>query len=64
MTATIEIRRNKLGWGGVVKFTTRSYAAFVNGEPMVSASGAIRTFETRQAARKAAEAFVSKGGRA
>jgi hypothetical protein len=56
MDGTIEIRKRKIGWGMQVKsWTHRPYAAFIGGKPLKTRGGAIRTFSTRDAARKAAE---------
>lgn len=52
----IEVHKNKLGHGGVVRFTTKPFAASVRGELMVDKRGRTRTFTTRAAATKAAVA--------
>lgn len=49
------VRRNSLGWGGVVKtHTDRQWAAFVDGNLIRTKGGAIRTFSSREAAAQAA----------
>jgi hypothetical protein len=55
----VEIKKNKLGWGGVVRFTSRPYAVFVDGSPLTTKAGTIRTFGDRAAARKAADRFLA-----
>jgi hypothetical protein len=57
--ATIEIKKDRGGWAMQYKaYSLRPYAVFMDGQPLRTKAGAIRTFGDRDSARQAANKVV------